>query len=123
MERVVNTRNIELRFVGKEIWIEWVGKNYSGQGKLIKLPVNKKDALRKAFSEAQKVGAKVEQFKKLTVGGVTIAYTALDGVAFTIKPFFGKPIVIMPEDINHLIADLDNPKPELEYGHHAYKAV
>lgn len=123
MERVVNTRNIELRFVGKEIWIEWIGKHYPGQGNLIKLPVSQKAALRNAFAEAQKVGAKVEQLKAIKVGGMTISYTGLDGVAFTLKSFWGKPIVIMPEDINHLIADLDNPKPELEYGHHAYKVA
>ncbi len=123
MERVVNTRNIELRFVGKEIWIEWVGKHYPGQGKLIKLPVSQKTALRNALAEVQKVGAKVEQLKKLKIGGLTISYTGVDGVAFTLKPFFGKPIIIMPEDINYLIADLDNPKPELEYGHHSYKVA
>lgn len=123
MERVVNTRNIELRFVGKEIWIEWVGRHYTGQSKLIKLPVNQKAALRNALVEVQKLGARVDQLKKLKVGGVTISYTGVDGVAFTLKPFFGKPIVIMPDDVNHLIADLDKPRPELEYGHHAYKVA
>lgn len=120
---MVITRNVELRFVGKEIWIEWVGAHYRGQGKLIKLPAAAKDELRKALSEVAKAGSAVEKVKPVKAGGVTLSYTGLDGQALRFKPFFGKGIVVIPEDITGLIADLDNPKPELEYGHHAYHAA
>ncbi len=119
---MVITRNVELRFVGKEIWIEWIGAHYRGQGKLIKLPASAKDELKKALSEVAKAGSAVEKVKPVKVAGVTLSYTGLDGQALRFKPFFGKGIVVMPEDITGLIADLDTPKPELEYGHHAYKA-
>ena len=119
---MVITRNVELRFVGKQIWIEWVGAHYRGQGKVVKLPAGAKDELRKALAEVAKAGLAVEKVKPVRVAGVTISFTGLDGRGIRLKPAFGKGMVIIPDDVAGLIEDLDNPKPELEYGHHAYKA-